>query len=96
MIDIDESYMISEVRGTYGYVDTEYETNHHVNSAGDVYSFGIVLLHIVSGRKIINMNMEKPTRLDKIENNYPFSRIYHSLLVEDYMNVDKYLSFQAK
>ncbi|KAG5624374.1 hypothetical protein H5410_009592 [Solanum commersonii] len=41
VIDIDESYMISEVRGTYGYVDPEYETNHHVNSAGDVYSFGI-------------------------------------------------------
>ncbi|KAK4712558.1 hypothetical protein R3W88_007071 [Solanum pinnatisectum] len=52
--------------GTYGYVDPEYETNHHVNSAGDVYSFGIVLLQILSGRKVINMNMEKPTRLDKI------------------------------
>ncbi|KAH0771600.1 hypothetical protein KY290_015581 [Solanum tuberosum] len=66
VIDIDESYMISEVRGTYGYIDPEYETNHHVNSAGDVYSFGIVLLQILSGRKVINMNIEKPTRLDKI------------------------------
>lgn len=63
-----KSYMISEVRGTYGYVDPEYETNHHVNLAGDVYSFGVVLLQILSGRKVINMNMEKPTRLDKIVN----------------------------
>ncbi|TMW93057.1 hypothetical protein EJD97_012243 [Solanum chilense] len=96
VIDIDESYMISEVRGTYGYVEPEYETNHHVNSGGDVYSFGIVLLQILSGRKVINMNMEKPTRLDKIVNKYPFHKSYHSLHVEDYTDVDKYLSFQAK
>ncbi|XP_075091820.1 putative receptor-like protein kinase At5g18500 [Nicotiana tabacum] len=64
--DIDESYMISEVRGTFGYVDPEYETNHCANSAGDVYSLGIVLLQILSGRKVINMNMEHPTTLDKI------------------------------
>lgn len=73
MKDIDESYMISEVRGTFGYVDPEYETNHCANSAGDVYSLGIVLLQILSGRKVINMNMEHPTTLDKIVNNYPFS-----------------------
>ncbi|XP_047263540.1 probable serine/threonine-protein kinase At1g01540 isoform X1 [Capsicum annuum] len=66
VLDIDESYMISEVRATYGYVGPEYETNHHVNSAGDVYSFGIVLLQIISGRKVINMDMDQPTRLDKI------------------------------
>ncbi|KAM3363952.1 putative serine/threonine-protein kinase isoform X1 [Capsicum galapagoense] len=66
VLDIDESYMISEVRATYGYVCPEYETNHHVNSAGDVYSFGIVLLQIISGRKVINMDMDQPTRLDKI------------------------------
>ncbi|MCD7452072.1 hypothetical protein HAX54_014912 [Datura stramonium] len=96
VIDIDESYMISEVRGTYGYVDPEYETNHRVNSAGDVYRFGIVLLQILPGREVINMIMEQPTWLEKIENNYLSSRIYHSLLVEYYTNVAKYLSFQAK
>ncbi|CAN4079264.1 unnamed protein product [Withania somnifera] len=66
MIDVDESYMISEVRGTFGYVDPEYETNCRVNSAGDVYSFGIVLLQILSGKKVIDMNMEQPTLIDKI------------------------------
>ncbi|XP_070018808.1 probable serine/threonine-protein kinase At1g01540 [Nicotiana sylvestris] len=66
VIDIGESYMISEVRGTFGYVNPEYETNHRVNSAGDVYSLRVVLLQIFSGRKAINMNMEQATTLDKI------------------------------
>ncbi|CAN4082470.1 unnamed protein product [Withania somnifera] len=66
VIDIDESYIISEVKGTFGYVDPEYETNCRVNSAGDIYSFGIVLLQILSGRKFIDTNMEEPTCLDKI------------------------------
>lgn len=58
--------MSSEVRGTFGYVDPEYQNNNKVNSSGDVYSFGIVLLQILSGKKVINMNRKKPMPLDKM------------------------------
>ncbi|KAI3813156.1 hypothetical protein L1987_17873 [Smallanthus sonchifolius] len=63
VIDIGETYANSEVRGTFGYVDPEYQSDRQVNSAGDVYSFGIVLLQILSGKKVINMNASKPMSL---------------------------------
>ncbi|KAL8266373.1 hypothetical protein R6Q59_003717 [Mikania micrantha] len=63
VIDIGETYASSEVRGTFGYVDPEYQSNRRVNAAGDVYSFGIVLLQILSGKKVINMNATKPMSL---------------------------------
>ncbi|XP_023755830.1 probable receptor-like protein kinase At2g39360 [Lactuca sativa] len=66
VIDIGKTYASSEVRGTFGYVDPEYQTDSQVNSAGDVYSFGIVLLQILSGRRVINMNASKPMPLEKM------------------------------
>ncbi|KAI8019999.1 Receptor-like kinase TMK3 [Camellia lanceoleosa] len=43
-----------------------YQSNSKVNSSGDVYSFGIVLLQIISGKKVINMNLNRPISLDKM------------------------------
>ncbi|KAJ9564106.1 hypothetical protein OSB04_000072 [Centaurea solstitialis] len=65
VIDIGETHVSSEVRGTFGYVDPEYQSDRKVNSAGDVYSFGIVLLQILSGRKVINMNASNPMPLGR-------------------------------
>lgn len=66
VLNIDQSFVSSEVRGTFGYVDPEYRKNHHVNSSGDVYSFGIVLLQLLSGQRVINIDMSKPMPLDKM------------------------------
>ncbi|XP_063947442.1 serine/threonine-protein kinase PBL35 isoform X2 [Daucus carota subsp. sativus] len=63
VIDPGESYKSSEVRGTFGYVDPEYQSTRRVDSGGDVYSFGVVLLQIISGRRVINMNMNTPMSL---------------------------------
>ncbi|XP_073221239.1 probable receptor-like protein kinase At5g18500 [Cicer arietinum] len=41
VIEVGETYAISEVRGSFGYVDPQYQSNNHVNSSGDVYSFGM-------------------------------------------------------
>ncbi|KAL3526433.1 hypothetical protein ACH5RR_011089 [Cinchona calisaya] len=65
VIDLGETNASSEVRGTFGYVDPEYQINRRVNSAGDVYSFGIVLLQMLSGRKVIDIDMRKPQPLEK-------------------------------
>lgn len=61
-----QSFVSSEVRGTFGYVDPEYQKNRHVNSSGDVYSFGIVLLQLLSGQRVINMDMQRPMHLNKM------------------------------
>ncbi|KAL6189841.1 hypothetical protein ACLB2K_036242 [Fragaria x ananassa] len=66
VMDVGQSYVSSEVRGTFGYVDPEYRKNHHVNASGDVYSFGIVLLQLISGRRVINLNSNTPMSLNKM------------------------------
>ncbi|KAF8399276.1 hypothetical protein HHK36_015141 [Tetracentron sinense] len=66
VIDLGQSYVSSEVRGTFGYLDPEYQQNHQVNSSGDVYSFGIVLLQVLSGKRVIDLNLKKPMPLDKM------------------------------
>ena len=65
VIDMGQSYVSSEARGTFGYVDPEYQKNRRVNSSGDVYSFGIVLLQLLSGQRVINLDLTKPMPLDK-------------------------------
>ncbi|KAJ0094357.1 hypothetical protein Patl1_16171 [Pistacia atlantica] len=66
VMDIGQSYVSSEVRGTFGYVDPEYRRNHHVSASGDVYSFGIVLLQLISGQRVINLNNSRPMPLNKM------------------------------
>ncbi|KAL5582529.1 hypothetical protein UlMin_014971 [Ulmus minor] len=66
VIEVGETFVSSEVRGTFGYVDPDYQDNRRVKSAGDVYSFGIVLLQIISGKKVFNMNLTKPMSLNKM------------------------------
>lgn len=63
VMEVDQSHVSSEVRGTFGYVDPEYRRDHHVNASGDVYSFGIVLLQLISGQRVINLN--RKMSLDK-------------------------------
>ncbi|XP_015957065.3 proline-rich receptor-like protein kinase PERK3 [Arachis duranensis] len=66
VMDVDQSYVSSEVRGTFGYIDPEYRTNHHVNASGDVYSFGIVLLQLLSGQRLLHSNFHRPMSLSKM------------------------------
>ncbi|KAJ8548409.1 hypothetical protein K7X08_030878 [Anisodus acutangulus] len=69
IISIGHSYASSEVRGTFGYVDPEYQKNRQVNSYGDVYSFGIVLLQLLSGQRVINLDLNNPMPLSKMAKN---------------------------
>ncbi|KAK4282439.1 hypothetical protein QN277_013817 [Acacia crassicarpa] len=65
VLEVGETYVSSEVRRTFGYIDPEYQSNRHVKSSGDVYSFGVVLLQILSGKKAINLKLKKPMTLNK-------------------------------
>eukprot|EP01018_Ginkgo_biloba_P033843 Gb_23644 [translate_table: standard] len=54
---IDESQALTDVKGTTGYLDPEYWSNGYLTLASDVYSFGIVLLQLLSGRRVIDLNV---------------------------------------
>ncbi|KAF5780747.1 putative protein kinase RLK-Pelle-PERK-1 family [Helianthus annuus] len=45
----DNTHISTRVAGTYGYMAPEYALRGYLTDKADVYSYGIVLLEIVSG-----------------------------------------------
>ncbi|XP_026384147.1 proline-rich receptor-like protein kinase PERK3 [Papaver somniferum] len=65
MLGMEESKVFTDVRGTLGYMDPEYMSNAKLTSASDVYSFGIVILQILSGRKVIELDIDARDQLTR-------------------------------
>ncbi|EFJ11100.1 hypothetical protein SELMODRAFT_126822, partial [Selaginella moellendorffii] len=57
-ITMEESHVFTEVKGTSGYLDPEYMSRGQLTLASDIYSFGIVLLQLVSGRRSIDFALQ--------------------------------------
>ncbi|XP_026417664.1 receptor-like cytoplasmic kinase 176 [Papaver somniferum] len=52
----DKSHVSTRVMGTYGYAAPEYLATGHLTARSDIYSFGVVFLEMLSGRKAIDKN----------------------------------------
>ncbi|KAB1218702.1 G-type lectin S-receptor-like serine/threonine-protein kinase SD2-5 [Morella rubra] len=51
LMDREQSLVCTQLRGTRGYLAPEWIFNHAISEKSDVYSYGMLLLEIVGGRK---------------------------------------------
>ncbi|KAH9302277.1 hypothetical protein KI387_013860, partial [Taxus chinensis] len=54
----NETQNQSKIAGTYGYMAPEYAMRGQLSVKADVYSFGVLLLEIVNGRKNTDLNLQ--------------------------------------
>nr|QEM38991.1 Sr60 [Triticum monococcum] len=67
--------------GTVGYIDPEYNQPRHMTDKSDMYSFGVVLLELLSGRRVVQQYPDSMTPKNVVDFAVPH------ILADDVMRV---------
>lgn len=55
----DKTHVSTRVMGTYGYCAPDYAMTGQLTFKSDIYSFGVVLLELITGRKAIDQTKDR-------------------------------------
>ncbi|XXG74123.1 hypothetical protein AAC387_Pa07g2921 [Persea americana] len=66
LLGSERSYVTTRVMGTFGYVAPEYASTGMLNERSDIYSFGILIMEIISGRNPVDYS-RPPGQVNLVE-----------------------------
>ncbi|XP_062155846.1 probable serine/threonine-protein kinase At1g01540 isoform X1 [Alnus glutinosa] len=66
LLGSESSYITTRVMGTFGYVAPEYASTGMLNERSDAYSFGILIMEIISGRNPVDYS-RPPEEVNLVE-----------------------------
>ncbi|KAK3138673.1 hypothetical protein QOZ80_5AG0371960 [Eleusine coracana subsp. coracana] len=81
LLGSDSNFVTTRVMGTFGYVAPEYASTGMLNERSDVYSFGILIMEIISGRSPVDY-ARPPGEVNLVEwlKNMVSNRDYEAIL----------------
>lgn len=62
-VAIDDTHLTTIVHGTIGYVDPEYLQSSHFTGKSDVYSYGVLLIELLTGEKPVSLLRRQEVRM---------------------------------
>lgn len=61
--ELDNTHVSTQVKGTAGYLDPEYLKTYQLTQKSDVFSFGVLLVELFTGRRPIEQKRESKERI---------------------------------
>ncbi|KAL8211245.1 hypothetical protein R6Q57_005682 [Mikania cordata] len=86
----DQTHVSTRLAGTLGYMAPEYATKGHLSEKVDTYSFGIVILEIISGRRCTDENFSGPDTSHLLEHAWKlYEKGMHIELIDQALDIEE-------
>ncbi|KAI7741648.1 hypothetical protein M8C21_003656, partial [Ambrosia artemisiifolia] len=87
----DETHVNTKFAGTLGYAAPEYVLHGALSDKVDTYSFGIVILEIISGQRSTDVNSDRPSMEYLLEHAWKlYEKKIHKTLIDETLDLNQY------